>query len=121
MKKSIIVGILSVSLALNTAGFLTTFDKKPETAVAAPKLTEDYVVEHFVITNIAKNGKDIRGELKNGTGEGIFLTKSYYKDFDNIKKQLDVGDVIAVTYDKDDYLNEVWDNILDIENVGGGK
>lgn len=69
------------------------------------------VYEIFDIVSI-ENG-EIRGEIVQGLegqGEGIYLLQKEFMD-----KGIEVGDRIIVTYDKDDYANEIWDNIVEIE------
>lgn len=71
------------------------------------------VEEKFEITEISEDKKEIRGEKTEGTGEGIYLDKTYYHDFE--KLDLTVGDVITVVYDKADYEDEIWDNIIEVK------
>lgn len=72
------------------------------------------IVETFVIHE--ENDIEIRGELLNGTGEGIYLDETYTEqDWVQLKEDIKVGSIINVHYDKDDYENEIWDSILKIE------
>lgn len=72
---------------------------------------QDVVIEVFDIQSI-ENGV-IHGEIvkgMEGQGEGIVLEQTDYP-------KIEVGDRVAVTYDYNDYVNEIWDNILDVEVV----
>ena len=74
----------------------------------------NYIYEEFKITRLTNNG-EIYGELTEGTGEGIYIDKTYYKNYNELKEELELGDIIIVSYNKDDYKNEVWDNIVNIK------
>jgi hypothetical protein len=79
---------------------------------------EDKVIEEFVITDIHEQG--IKGEILSSTsgmmgGEGIYLENDYLED-NNLSK-LKLGDKIKVTYAKEDYENNIWDNILKIKEL----
>jgi hypothetical protein len=85
-------------------------------SMSACQYTNEFVYEEFEITENA-NG-EIRGGLISTseiTGEGIYLDETY-KGYD-LLKDVEVGTRIKVTYDKDDYKNEVWDNIVDIDVI----
>lgn len=76
------------------------------------------VMEFFEITEV-KNG-EIRGEIIYSTyeeeqGEGIYLDESYagYKEL--VESKVKVGDIIEVTYDREDYEGSIWDNILKVK------
>lgn len=78
---------------------------------------DEYVFETFEIEEINKKG-EIRGGIVGSsewsTGEGIYLDETYTKsDLSGLK----VGDIILVVYDKQDYKEEIWDNILDVKNL----
>lgn len=70
------------------------------------------ISEVFEINNV-ENG-EIRGELirgQVGQGEGIYLLEN------DLDIKINVGDKIKVTYYKDDYENNIWDNILKVEKL----
>jgi hypothetical protein len=78
---------------------------------------DDFVFEVFKIENVNDKG-EIRGEIIGSsawsTGEGIYLDDTYTKsDISSLK----VGDIILVVYDKQDYEEEIWDNILDVKKL----
>lgn len=68
----------------------------------------DTVSETFLVTDIS-NG-DLRGELVEGTGEGIFYNLHEIERFIDVE----VGDVITVSWEKENYVNEEWELIFDI-------
>lgn len=80
-----------------------------------------FVFEKFTITKIDKKRQTIHGDIiastSGETGEGIYLDKTYARNFKYLMKHLKPGDVIEVTYDKEDYYNEIWDNILHVQIV----
>jgi hypothetical protein len=83
-----------------------------------PKEVKKYtVVETFKLVDFDEDG--IRGDLLTSTDggmgeEGIFLDYDTVEDFD---LTVEDGDEISVTYDKEDYDNGIWDNILEIEEL----
>lgn len=107
MKRFMITTVL-VSSILTGCGAESKFDAVSE----IPKYYEDeYVIEEFVITS--NNGQEIRGELLTNKEEGIYLDNTY-QNFETVK-DIQPGEKIKVVYDAEDYYNEVWDNIIDIE------
>lgn len=76
-------------------------------------------VEPKVITEeheiVAIEGNEIYGELTEGTGEGIFYYQQQFQEegIDNIE----VGQVIEISWTEYDFDNEIWDNIYSIEIV----
>lgn len=85
-------------------------------SLSACQYTNEFVYEEFEITDNT-NG-EIRGTLiatTENTGEGIYLDESY-KGYNQLK-DVEIGTRIKVTYDKDDYENEVWDNIVDVDVI----
>jgi hypothetical protein len=101
-------------------------DLKQENHVAAETIShmqettayqDDFVFEVFKIENVNDKG-EIRGEIIGSsawsTGEGIYLDDTYTRsDISGLK----VGDIILVVYDKQDYEEEIWDNILDVKKL----
>jgi hypothetical protein len=86
---------------------------------SANHVKQEYVYEVFEITEIKKGGKEIYGDIVYSTSgamgtEGIFLDNTIYKQY-GIKKKLKQGDIIIVKYDKKDYDQCIWDNMLDIK------
>lgn len=93
---------------------ITLFLNMGNEMVITHEIDTNAVVETFVIHEETET--EIRGELLNGTGEGIYLDETYTaQDWDQLKEDIKVGSVINVHYDKEDYENEIWDNILKIE------
>lgn len=79
--------------------------------------TDKFVYEDFKISE-NKNGQihgGIIASTENQTGEGIYLDETYH-GYDEVK-DVEVGDKIRITYNKDDYNNEIWDNIVDAEVI----
>jgi hypothetical protein len=79
-------------------------------------LKKEYVYETFEITSVKPNA--IVGDILSSSsgdmgGEGVFLDNSIYPQF-KINK-LKKGDIILVVYNKSDYDNLIWDNIVDIK------
>jgi hypothetical protein len=108
--------LLALVTSICSANFISD-EVLVEEAIVYEK-NNSVVIETFEITEV-KNG-EVRGELltstEGSTGEGIYLDETY-KEYESIKNWIKVGDVIKVDYEKKDYENEVWDNILDIEII----
>ena len=93
-------------------------------AVKNESFEERFVVDTFKITSVNDKG-EINGDLLSSTAsdeewstaEGIYLLKSEQASYTTVIEGLQVGDMIEVTYDKEDYKESIWDNILDIEEV----
>lgn len=71
----------------------------------------EVVTETHEITSI--EGEIVRGEFVVGTGEGIYYTKEQFKEMG--VEELEVGDVIDISWTQDNYENEEWDTIYSIE------
>ena|SRR5690606_29178976 len=77
----------------------------------------EVVQELFEITKVVtvRNHTEVYGEILGSTvgetGEGIYLDNTYGFDLSDFEE----GQWILVTYDKEDYYEEIWDNILDIQ------
>jgi hypothetical protein len=79
--------------------------------------TKNFVYEYFEVSD-NKNGQihgGIIDSTENQTGEGIYLDETYH-GYDDVK-HVDVGDTIRITYKKEDYNNEIWDNIVEAEVI----
>lgn len=77
----------------------------------------EIVEEQFIVTSVSEN--EIYGDLVESPNpiqaEGIYLDDSYY-DIGLLSK-VKVGDKIKVSYDKKDYEEENWDNILEVKII----
>jgi hypothetical protein len=73
---------------------------------------ESGITETFEIYEIS--GNEVRGELVQGTGEGI-----YYHVSDFQKKGIDVkeGQIVSITWTEENYVNEDWNDIQKMEVV----
>lgn len=113
----------TILLGAVTLGCMTSFifngDVIAKEADITEKPSQSIVIETFEITEVKND--EVRGFLltstEGATGEGIYLDETY-KEYESVKNWIQVGDIIKVDYDKKDYENEVWDNILDIEIIG---
>lgn len=125
MKKFVEKFVTIVGGAIIIAVFLIMMDYGKSDAVtlksisSANHVEQEYVYEVFKITEIKKRGKEIYGDIVYSTsgvmgGEGIFLDDTIHKQY-GIKKPLKKGDIILVKFDKKDYDQYIWDNVLDIK------
>lgn len=71
------------------------------------------ITEEFEIVYI--EGEEVFGDLTEGTGEGIFYYKEQYREMGI--ENIEVGQVVKVSWTEYDYENELWDNIYSIEIV----
>lgn len=128
MKKLLSNYSFSIGLMVLTFALSLLVGCASSSTASEDKTTERFVKEQFKIYEVSPDGEEIRGELiegyvqeegergtGNGTAEGIYLDKTYYEKFG--EETLNVGDEIEVTYNKDDYENEVWDNIVNVEKI----
>lgn len=101
------IGIGVNALFGTVTGVLVAFDKVD--IVAVPEL----VTEKHIITEVKDNV--IRGELTEGTGEGIYYTAYDFEraGLHNVK----AGDIVEISWTEKDFNNEEWNNIYSLEKV----
>lgn len=123
--KSAILAI-SVAASISTPSYLvhefTKDAEKIEVQDHVQKYSDTFVYESFEITELNNDdGKEwVRGEILSSTsgdmgGEGIVLDSQIFPDYNNYNFK--VGDRIVVKYYEDDYNNQVWDNIADLQII----
>lgn len=83
-------------------------------ALEAATFEDDNVTEEFKITDTNDNGF-VRGELTEGTGEGIYYPMEAFvvEGAGTVK----VGDIVQVTWSQYAYQNENWDDIVKMEKI----
>lgn len=120
MKKviKVIASAVIVGSVLLTAGFVESYHdyNQAEAYTNGVYVSKDkkYVFEDFRITEVLKDGS-IRGEKLEGTGEGLYLTKSSLDKIYDVPDKFVVGDEIEVAWTKTNYDNEDWNKVHGIE------
>lgn len=82
-------------------------------AAMVKQMNTSDVTEEFVITEELEGGY-VRGELAEGTGEGIYYHQDFFADFVGKVK---IGDKVSVTWTKTAYDNEDWENVKTIGKI----
>ena len=83
-------------------------------ALEAATFEDDNVTEEFKIVD-TDDGGYVRGELTEGTGEGIYYPMEAFvvEGAGTVK----VGDIVQVTWSQYAYQNENWDDIVKMEKI----
>lgn len=130
-KKSLTILGLSVIIGGVTSLFTSSLSVLDEQAsvVSASELISDiqenteykdeYVFDIFEITEIVGDYEEIYGEIigssawetEYATGEGIYLDDTFKEQLQGLNED----SVILVVYDAEDYMESIWDNILDVK------
>lgn len=74
----------------------------------------DTITEEFRITEVTDDGF-ARGEYTQGTGEGIYYSQAEFAKHG--AGEVAVGDIVHVKWSREDYINEDWDNVLEMSKI----
>lgn len=112
-QKQMVAQMKSLEHSMMLIQFETLKAKTAENFKNAENSKNVDVSEHFIITEI-ENGS-VRGELVNGTGEGIYYPETIFPQhgIDGLK----IDDEVTITWTANAYENENWDNIKQIGKI----
>lgn len=111
-KKTLTIG-LTVGLLIGTQIYVNNSqNEKIDKIEQIRQQNLNGITEQFKITEIID--AHVRGEKTVGTGEGIVYTQRFFTE---TVGDIAVGDIVEITWNKNDYENNNWNNVQNVKKI----